>query len=135
MGLKKLLETAMRCSLRDVAVYVIRELALDTWFDVEHYLSPEAVIANHKIMELIHSVQGHYASFRGEVSLTLRQACTAVVNMCIRVNPRIQHMDCVCPYFHDFRFCGESVDAAAASATVHTTDNIERTFSTQCQRK
>ena len=53
VGLKRLLESAMRCSLSQVDVYEMRELVLDSWCDVERYLDAAQSMQNRELLDLI----------------------------------------------------------------------------------
>ena len=52
-GLKSLLEVAMHCSLQDVDVYELRELAVEYWCDVERALPCTYTTRNLELLELI----------------------------------------------------------------------------------
>ena len=53
VGLKMLLEVAMRCNLSQVDVYEMRELVLDSWCDVEGYVDAAQSTHNNRLFDLI----------------------------------------------------------------------------------
>ena len=53
VGLKTLLEAAMRCNLQEVDVYEVRELVLDSWCDVETYVDATRSTQNPELFDLI----------------------------------------------------------------------------------
>ena len=53
MGLKQLLEAAMRNSMKEVDVYELRELTLDSWRDVQSFVDAPQVAPNRELWDLI----------------------------------------------------------------------------------
>ena len=56
VGVKLLLEIAMRCSLQCVDVYELRELTLDSWRDLEAFMEPVHASRNRELLNLIETL-------------------------------------------------------------------------------